>query len=139
MTRKHLLGVGLAVLLALIGLRAEHLQAIAAAPATDVLIAYDAAGVAGPSSALKTWEPELRRRSIPHRWVALRDFGILDGGALAHRFATIVVPRRITGLQTDATRAQFARFVDAGGSLVIAANPADVQEAAGRRHIATHL
>lgn len=139
MTRKHLLGVVMAVLLVMVALRAEHLQAIAAAPAADVLIAYDSAAVSNSSSALQTWEPVLRRESVPHRWVALRDFGVLDGRTLAHRFAAIVVPQRIAGLLTDATRAQFARFVDAGGSLVISANPADVKIAADRRHIATQL
>jgi hypothetical protein len=139
MTRKHLLGVGLAVLLVMVALRAEHLQAIAAAPAADVLIAYDSATASNPSSALHTWEPVLRRSSVPHRWVALRDFGVLDGGRLAHRFAAIVVPRRITGLLTDATRAQFARFVNAGGSLVISSNPVDVKAAAERRHVLTQL
>lgn len=126
MTRKHLLGVALAVLLVLVGLRAEHLQAIAAAPASDILIAYDPGTASAPSSALKAWEPVLQREGVPHRWVSLSDFGVLDGSALAHRFAAIVVPQPIAGSMTDSARAQFMRFVTAGGSLVIAADPSRV-------------
>ena len=114
MTRKHLLVVVALALLLFIGARAEQLSAIAAAPRADVLIAFE------PGSAVQAqWDAKLRRQGVPHEWVSVADFGVLDGGKLAQRFAVIVIPRAISRTIPDAARAQFAEFAAAGGRVVI--------------------
>lgn len=137
MTRRHLLGIALAVLALMVFFRAQHLQAIAAAPPADVLIAYDPAALPAESARVR-WEPLLEQQSIPHEWVPLRDFGILDGAALAHRFHLIVVPHRLNRRITDAARAQFSEFVAAGGILYTSRDPAALKALLARAQVANH-
>lgn len=119
MTRKHLVLVLAIVLGLLIGERVQHLNAIAAAPKADVLIAY------APGTSLRTeWDAALRSKRVPHEWVSVADFGMLDGNGLAQRFALIVIPRTVARNIPDAARAQFERFAAAGGRIESAADPA---------------
>lgn len=125
MTRKHVLAAGLLILLIFAGVRNQHLAALAAAPAGDVLVAYDPAGP--PPSTRNLWEPILNIQSIPHEWVPIADFGVLDGGGLAHHYSYIVVPRPIARSIPDAARAQFMRFVAAGGVVMMCADPSSLK------------
>lgn len=136
MTRKHVLAALTLILLILAGVRNQQLAALAAAPAGDVLVAYDPAGP--PPSTRILWEPALHNHHIAHEWVSITDFGILDGGGLAHHFSYIVVPRSISRAIPDAARAQFFRFVAAGGTVLTCADAASLKALLTKEAGASH-
>lgn len=132
MTRKHLLAAGALILLLLAGVRGQQLSAIAAAPAADVLVAYGATP-GGVDSVRMTWETDLKQRGLPHEWVRITDFGMLDGAALARKFAVIVIPRAISRTVPDAARAQFNDFVAAGGRVITSPDAASIAKLVDRQ------
>lgn len=141
MTRKHVLAALTLILLILAGVRNQQLATVAAAPASDVLVAYDPAGP--PPSTRILWEPVLHTHNIAHEWVPISDFGVLDGGGLAQHFSYIIVPRSLSRSIPDAARAQFLRFVAGGGIVLTCADPASLKDLltkeAGASHRPLHL
>lgn len=123
-SRRTALWIAFLTLLVAIPLyRATQLYSGGARPVLQVGLVYDSAALGRNGFIREAYQSVLEEEGIPHAWVPLADFVLLEGAEAARRFRALVFPDGLVQQMPTGALDRVRQYLAAGGSIAAVFDP----------------